>query len=374
MNKMIFMKAYRKSILFVLLLCVGFSGIRFGNAMDHSSVMVHVDHRMELLYIIQATANASSYHNCQLMNTVYHQEVIKYFRSFRDHEAVVYYKQHMERQFDIGYLEEVFLSLPTYMQEEDIEWKEHWPVEVCNFVEQSIAFYFDSSFRSFMNRQHSIIQQMESIFQRNISRQSWLEDYMGWFSSSVDTMHIVLSPLKRSSHTFYYPIKHNEEIRIYIVLGLTAISNGFLVFAPESVLRELTIYHGSQLLLREGLSLQRQLLDEVATMLDSHLKEMNLPYDSAEEYISNQLGISFYWIVIQRLDESFSLSNEIEEKRSLGYVFIADIYQLAQEFVFQDSEQGDWKIYAPVFLTKLIKMIPEHSAQESIEVGPGSSI
>jgi hypothetical protein len=331
-----------------------------GHAVQEISPLKAVmDVRIELLYIIDATANASSWHNCQLMNTIYNQQVIKHFSPYQKHEAVQYYLKFIQGKFDFSYLERAFLSLPYSLQKDEIIVLDQWPIELGLFIDKALAFYQDSEFKIFMLRQSSIIREMERSYQGILNRQQWQESYLAWFSESLAQFRVVLSPLKRFSHQGYL-IKLNDELPDYtLVLGLTAINNGYLVFAPSKDLQKLILLEASYEMIWHEMEFfpEKMALIEEA-LLSSNDTWIDLGFTDSSQFVAYQMAMCMYWKVLDDLDQDDSAIQYIQEAEEAGYFLIKPSWNLFNSFS-QAQDSLSWKAYTPIWMDSLLLDLAE---------------
>lgn len=353
-----------KKMVLAVLVCffsLSFSFHTFAIPQD-LTLKAKLDHRIELLYIIDATANASSWHNCQLMNTVYHQQVIKHFSTFVEHDAVSYYKKFIEDQIDFKILEKAFLSLPaSHMPDQFITPKE-WPIELGVFVQKALNFYYESSFQTFMLSQSSIIREVERSFQAVLNRQTWQETYFNWFSSSLSQISVLISPLKTSSHQGYLVPMSDMSQHYYIVLGLTAINNGFLVFAKSEELQALVLYHMSKELITAEMKFFPEELDKIDHNIQAYEKTwIELGFENSSDFIAHQMALCIYWNFLDELAQEKSSAALLNEAEEAGFFLIKCNWDILQSFL-NYPELISWKAYTPLFLEKLYLMSSQNNA------------
>jgi hypothetical protein len=352
-----------KRVFFSVLLCFFMVSSAFQALAlsDHPTLKARIDLRIELLYIIDATANASSWHNCQLMNTVYHQQVIKHFTSYCDHDAISYYKAFIEDKLDFNILERAFLSLPPSQMPDHVEAPKEWSAELGIFVQKALDFYHESAFQNFMLRQSSIIREIESSYQAVLNRQTWQETFFEWFSPSMSQFSILISPLKKSSHQGYLVPMSDMSLQYYLVLGLTAISNGFLVFAGSSELQTLVLQDVSNDLVRT----EMKLFPEELCVIEQHMLAYestwkDLGFSNSTDFIAHQMALCMYWRFSDELNQDQSSDHFLQEAEEAGYFLIISNWKILQDFV-QNFELKSWKAYTPLYLKELSSVISQLS-------------
>jgi hypothetical protein len=355
-----------KRKIFALLLCLFMVSVSFQAlaVQDSLSLRAAMDPRIELLYIIDATANASSWHNCQLMNTVYNQQVIKHFSPFAEHEAVKYYKAYIEDKFDLSLLEKAFLCLAPSLPQAEISIPEEWPIELGVFVQKAQVFYQDSAFQAFMLRQASIVREIERTYQAMLNRQNWQVTYFTWFSASISQFYVVLSPLKRSFHQGYL-ISVSETSQHYtLVLGLTAISNGFLVFAPSRDLQQLVLQKASKDLILNDMKQYPHKLNSIEESMLTHEKTWkDLGFANSTDFVAHQMALCIYWKFLDELNQEDSSLRFLQEAEEEGYFLIKFNWALLHDFS-HSSEFQSWKDYTSLWMDQLCSEISRLQAQK----------
>lgn len=331
---------------------------------DSLSMIATMDSRIELLYIIDATANASSWHNCQLMNTVYNQQVIKHFTSFREHEAIRYFKANIEDKFDFFLLEKAFLYLPSSLSQDEFHIPEEWPIELGLFVQKALVFYQDSAFQAFMLRQASIIREIERTYQAILNRQNWQDTYFNWFSASLSHFSVILSPLKRSSHQGYLISTTETSQQYALILGLTAINNGFLVFAPSRDLQQLVLQKTSKDLILNDMKKYPEKLGSIEERMLVHEKTWkDLGFANSTDFIAHQMALCIYWKFLDELNQAESSVQFLQEAEEEGYFLMKFNWASLQDFS-QRSELKFWKDYTSLWMDQLSQELSMLQAQK----------
>ncbi len=315
------------------------------------------DPRIELLYLIDVTAMAGSYSNCQPLNTVYLQKAMKHFGQYDAHPAVTFYREKIRYVYSNKVLEDSFLLLPDTFHQEDIFEMENLPKEITEFLNLAISFYRDTRVDQFLLSQQETLDFIKKSFQSMLNRQSWQSIYQEWFSDSMEEVCMILAPLKTTPH--HAKLSGSKTKKSYVlVLGLSSINNGFLVFATASEIQESVMVQGSAHLFLNEMDKHKDQSDLINTLMqpyEEQWKSMNL--DNPFQYLAFHMGNSIYCKLMESYQDNFNADTYLNETYEKGYVLIKDHSRLLDDFILHRDVYLDFNSFVPVWMESMIELL-----------------
>ncbi len=319
---------------------------------------VSVDPGIELLYIIDAVSDAERYHNCQLMNTIYRQQAMRHFDAHRNHSAIKMYREVIKKNYCLLDLEKSFLSLPHCMNIE--EWQEDAIEDevLLAFIIEAMQFYRQAFVQWFLEDMEMVIGEVERIFNSMLRRQTWKDDFLSLFCGTVDEVHIMLSPLKYAQHQGHW-LKDEDSSVYYLVLGLSEISNGFLIFASAQDFQQLLIQDaGSQWIKHELMQIEDFYEDFAIHLTDKEDDWQSLGFEDLASFVGYQTGLVLYWEMMNELKDDYQVQEKMEEAFESGYFLIYPIAEEMERWLHvAEDKQKLWAEFAPEFIANLIENI-----------------
>ncbi len=321
-------------------------------------IKVSVDPRIELLYIIDAVSDADRYHNCQLMNTIYRQQAMRHFSSHRNHSAITMYKDQIKTEYSLDFLEEVFLMLPLSMNIDEGQTDAIDDEVLRSFIHEAVQFYHQAFVCWFLEDMEMVISEVKRIFNAMLHRQTWKDDFFSMFQGTVDEVHIMLSPLKYAQHQSHW-IKDEASSIYYLILGLTEISNGFLIFAGADDFQQLLLQDaGSKWIAYEIKQIEDPYETLALHLTDKEDEWQSLGFECAASFVAIQASSVLYWEFMDAFTDTFDMSEKKEEAFENGYFLIYSIADLMDSWLHcTEDDPKHWSDFAPEFIDGLIDCI-----------------
>ena len=344
-----------KLLVFLILLVLVFSSQMYPitetfSFEDVLTVPIVVENKIELLGII-TILEADDYFACELLNTIFKRDAVAWFRPYRNHSAIKSYRHLLDLGFSDNHLRAYLMELgnlpeltipdtlsSTFRTEPFRLWHQHL-----------LQFLDESSFSSFWSREREYYNQAVEQFAPSSNLLDSIRKEMQFLGFTNLPFRWVLSPLIFGNQAIL--VNQEAESQGMIILGLSDIQNGRLVFGKEKTQLTLIQQDLLQLLVnkvtipfQEDISKSESLLDPIKELMK------NEGINTWQECFNQHL---FWSIRLINFEEN--PSEKIIELQKLGYIYVDDTYQLLQQY-----EQ--YRSYFPTVTTFLPRVIQQFNS------------
>lgn len=340
-----------KLLVFLLLLVLTFSCLMIPCSTSFASeinpkITIQVSPKVELLAIIKLL-NADDYFACEFLNTIFKRDAIAWFLPYKNHSAVKTY----QNLLDLGYTDQ---TLRIFLMELGNLPDMYFPevLSGCNNTEiikiwrdQLVSFCNESNFYTFWSRESDYYQQIidQFVLESNV-RESVKKEIM--FLGITDfSVNFILSPLLQENQAILScqsPIKEGQ-----IILGLTGIQNGRLLFGDSATHQKLVEHDFLHLLVSSITKLFAEQINRSVSLFNPIQEKMEaMQIKSWNECFAKHISLS-----IQILCFEEDRGEKISEFTSLGFIYIPDTYSLLEQY----QDYRDYFPTLPHFLPRILK-------------------
>lgn len=296
-----------------------------------NGIEVKISPMIELLTIVQYL---SDYDKLTNVNTSYNTDIDNAFQSYKDHEAVKFFKEHMDA-FDFEkpptaclYLDKDFSIYDEYNES---FFSTYNPISMEKFSNLLKKFCADSNFNSFFDSHTNFYIQMLSSYVEMLPNWNMIQALETYYGKKMQSYTIILSPLSSGGCG---PTLDND--RLYCIIGPTNANDDTPLFGNKVTILNF-IFH------EFGHSFV-----PVADFNNSFMVEETKRSQSLMEPIKKEMELLDYrqWSVVyeelilravvidlcMQHTDILSLENGLYDERIQGFLYIDDVYQLLQEY------------------------------------------
>lgn len=340
-----------KLLVFLILLVLVFSSLVFptSKAFSHEtkrSFSIVVEPKIELLGII-SLLEADDYFACELFNTIFKRDAVAWFRPYKNHPAIQGFRKLLDMGFSENDLRHYLLEigdLPELAIPDSLS-NSRWKEEFKPWQQELVDFLNVTNFSTYWSKEKEYYQQAIDQFIPSSLAEENIKEQLRFFGLTDLPFRWILSPLIFENQAIL--LNQEKESQGMIILGLTDIQNGRLLFGNEKNVLSIVSHDLLKLLIEGSTKPFQPEIQQSASLLEPIREAMEREgVYSWQECFNQHLFFS-----IQLIFDQEDTDTTIKELNDLGYIYLEDTFQLLKQY----NQYRDYFPTVSSFLPRIIQ-------------------